>query len=140
MTREQRLERIKEGKTILRARRQPKSGKWEIVTYTGSTFMVYSFDKFDTRNECEDFITIKVNNQPDKFISDFSVDDPEMVGCYNLKEKYDKLLGLTEKLVNLLDGSDVWVGSSSQNFANERAIKETREFLKSLTGKEAVTV
>jgi len=133
------LRHIKEGKTILRARRQPKSGKWEIVTYTGSTFMVYSFDKFDTRAECEDFITNKVNNQPDKFISDFSVDDSVQVPIYKLKQDHNNLMKYTEKLVDRMEWIDGFIHNEAANRNNQELIDEVREFLKSLTGREAVT-
>jgi hypothetical protein len=137
MTREQRLRHIKEGKTILRARRQPKSRKWEIVTYTGSTFMVYSFDKFDTRKECEDFITEKIEQNPGKFISDFSLESE--LTYQKLKLDREQLIHTAEKLIDRLEWIDSFIHNEASNRHNQESINEARELIKSMTGVEAET-
>lgn len=138
MTREERLQHIKEGKTILRARRQPKSDKWEIVTYTGSTFMVYSFDKFETRKECEDYITTIFCNRPDLFISDFSIDESKPDAYQKLKQQHNNLLKQTEKLVDRLEWVDGFIHNAAANKHNQEYIDEARELIKILTGMQAL--
>ena len=58
---------MKAGKTILRARRDPKRNTWYISHYTGTSFQAWSFDTFSDLEKCEVHINNLVIANPLKY-------------------------------------------------------------------------
>lgn len=70
MTIEQRLNHIAHGKTVLKARRNPKANIWEITYYNGTSYNTYSFDKFQNQEVCEDEIQRLQDAFPSRFVAE----------------------------------------------------------------------
>jgi hypothetical protein len=63
------------GHVVLRPRRSARTKKWEITHYNGCRYNAYTFDKFETWEDCQARITEMVKENPRKFISDYQKED-----------------------------------------------------------------
>jgi hypothetical protein len=63
------------GNVVLRPRRSARLKKFEITHYNGCRYNAYTFDKFETWEDCQARITEMVKENPRKFISDYQKED-----------------------------------------------------------------
>jgi len=70
MTTQEKYRHVASGKFVLKARRKPKQNIWEITYYNLGSYNIWSWDRFDTKELCEEKIKSMVAESPNKFVAE----------------------------------------------------------------------